>query len=41
VLGALDGRRLSAKLSGGALRRIFAVVLLAVSLVMLADAVTS
>ncbi|MXQ60835.1 TSUP family transporter [Streptomyces sp. XHT-2] len=41
VLGALDGRRLSAKLSGGSLRRIFAVVLLAVSLVMLADAVTS
>ncbi|MEV5399170.1 sulfite exporter TauE/SafE family protein [Streptomyces cellulosae] len=41
VLGALDGRRLSAKLSGGALRRIFAAVLLAVALVMLADAVTS
>ena len=41
VLGALDGRRLSAKLSGSALRRIFAAVLLAVAAVMLADAVMS
>ncbi|CAL9625617.1 sulfite exporter TauE/SafE family protein [Streptomyces althioticus] len=41
VLGALDGRRLSAKLSGSALRRTFAVTLLAVAAVMLIDAVTS
>ncbi|MFF5342257.1 sulfite exporter TauE/SafE family protein [Streptomyces althioticus] len=41
VLGALDGRRLSAKLSGSALRRSFAVTLLVVAAVMLADAVTS
>ncbi|MFJ9998805.1 sulfite exporter TauE/SafE family protein [Streptomyces werraensis] len=40
VLGALDGRRLSARLSGSALRRTFAVTLLAVAAVMLADAVT-
>ncbi|MFD8256955.1 TSUP family transporter, partial [Streptomyces werraensis] len=40
VLGALDGRRLSVRLSGSALRRTFAVTLLAVAAVMLADAVT-
>ncbi|MDU0302302.1 MULTISPECIES: sulfite exporter TauE/SafE family protein [unclassified Streptomyces] len=40
VLGAFDGRRLSAKLSGAALRRTFAVALLAVAALMLLDTVT-
>ncbi|MGW6909927.1 sulfite exporter TauE/SafE family protein [Streptomyces sp. NPDC054940] len=39
VLGAWDGKRLAGKVSGGTLRRIFAYVLLAVALFMLADAV--
>ncbi|GAA4685579.1 sulfite exporter TauE/SafE family protein [Streptomyces chumphonensis] len=39
ILGAWDGKRLAAKVSGTALRRAFAVVLLAVSAFMLADAV--
>ncbi|WP_328869536.1 sulfite exporter TauE/SafE family protein [Streptomyces sp. NBC_00287] len=39
VLGAWDGRRLAAKVSGGALQRIFALALLAVAAVMLLDAV--
>jgi uncharacterized membrane protein YfcA len=38
VLGAWDGRRLSGRLSGGLLRRIFACVLLAVAAFMLIDA---
>jgi uncharacterized membrane protein YfcA len=38
VLGAWDGKRLAAKLSGPALQRAFAVLLLAVSLFMLVDA---
>jgi uncharacterized membrane protein YfcA len=38
VLGAWDGKRLSAKLSGPALQRAFAALLLAVSLFMLIDA---
>ena len=40
VLGAWDGKRLSAKISGHTLQRIFAVVLLAVAAFMLIDAVT-
>ncbi|WP_406726478.1 sulfite exporter TauE/SafE family protein [Streptomyces sp. GD-15H] len=40
VLGAWDGKRLAAKVSGPRLQRIFAVVLLAVAAFMLADAVT-
>ncbi len=39
ILGAWDGRRLAAKVSGGTLQRIFAYVLLAVAVLMLADAV--
>ncbi|MFI1092374.1 sulfite exporter TauE/SafE family protein [Streptomyces sp. NPDC020917] len=39
VLAAWDGKRLAAKVSGGTLRRIFAVVLLAVAAFMLGDAV--
>ena len=39
VLGAWDGKRLSAKLPGPALQRVFAVVLLAVAAFMLVDAV--
>lgn len=39
VLGAWDGKRLAARLSGGALQRVFAVVLLAVAAFMLADTV--
>ncbi|MCX4767742.1 sulfite exporter TauE/SafE family protein [Streptomyces sp. NBC_01275] len=37
VLGAWDGKRLAARVSGGALQRIFALVLLAVAAVMLID----
>ncbi|MFJ4061111.1 sulfite exporter TauE/SafE family protein [Streptomyces albogriseolus] len=40
VLGAWDGKRLAAKVSGPGLQRVFAVVLLAVAAFMLADAVT-
>ncbi|WP_149547960.1 sulfite exporter TauE/SafE family protein [Streptomyces marokkonensis] len=40
VLGAWDGKRLAAKVSGPRLQRVFAVVLLAVAALMLADAVT-
>ncbi|CAL9328481.1 sulfite exporter TauE/SafE family protein [Streptomyces sp. enrichment culture] len=40
VLGAWDGKRLAAKVSGPRLQRVFAVVLLAVAGFMLADAVT-
>lgn len=40
ILGAWDGKRLAAKVSGPRLQRIFAVVLLAVAAFMLADAVT-
>lgn len=39
VLGAWDGRRLAAKVSADALRRVFALVLLAVAAFMLLDAV--
>ncbi|MDO0909533.1 sulfite exporter TauE/SafE family protein [Streptomyces sp. DT2A-34] len=39
ILGAWDGKRLAAKVSGGTLQRIFAYVLLAVAVWMLADAV--
>lgn len=39
VLAAWDGRRLAAKVSGGALQRIFALALLAVAAFMLLDAV--
>jgi uncharacterized membrane protein YfcA len=39
ILGAWDGKRLSGKVSGPVLQRIFAVVLLAVAGVMLVDAV--
>ncbi|MFC9926476.1 sulfite exporter TauE/SafE family protein [Streptomyces sp. NPDC127190] len=39
VLGAWDGKRLSAKLPGAALQRVFALVLLAVAGFMLVDAV--
>ncbi|MDV7220022.1 sulfite exporter TauE/SafE family protein, partial [Streptomyces prunicolor] len=38
ILGAWDGKRLSAKVSGYILQRIFAVVLLAVAAFMLIDA---
>ncbi|MER5910328.1 sulfite exporter TauE/SafE family protein [Streptomyces sp. NPDC001982] len=38
ILGAWDGRRLAAKVSGHALQRIFALVLLAVAAFMLIDA---
>ncbi|MFF7144530.1 MULTISPECIES: sulfite exporter TauE/SafE family protein [Streptomyces] len=38
ILGAWDGRRLAAKVSGPALRRIFALVLLGVAAFMLTDA---
>lgn len=40
VLGAWDGKRLAAKVSGPRLQRVFAVLLLAVAAFMLADAVT-
>ncbi|MGD3112221.1 sulfite exporter TauE/SafE family protein [Streptomyces sp. YGL11-2] len=40
ILGAWDGKRLAAKVSGTHLQRLFAVVLLAVAAFMLADAVT-
>ncbi|WP_406723189.1 sulfite exporter TauE/SafE family protein [Streptomyces althioticus] len=40
VLGAWDGKRLAATVSGPRLQRVFAVVLLAVAAFMLADAVT-
>lgn len=39
VLGAWDGKRLSARVSGGLLQRIFALVLLAVAVFMLIDMV--
>ncbi|KUO02861.1 sulfite exporter TauE/SafE family protein [Streptomyces caeruleatus] len=39
VLGAWDGKRLAGKISGGTLQRVFAYVLLAVAVFMLADAV--
>lgn len=39
VLGAWDGKRLAAKVSGGMLQRIFAMVLLLVASLMLADVV--
>ncbi|GGW47536.1 UPF0721 transmembrane protein [Streptomyces lucensis JCM 4490] len=38
VLGAWDGKRLSARIAGGTLRRLFACVLLAVAAFMLTDA---
>jgi uncharacterized protein len=38
ILGAWDGKRLSAKVSGPTLQRIFALVLLAVGVFMLIDA---
>ncbi|MCQ8189584.1 sulfite exporter TauE/SafE family protein [Streptomyces rugosispiralis] len=40
ILGAWDGKRMAAKVSGPRLQRVFAVVLLAVAVFMLADAVT-
>ncbi|MEV6792209.1 sulfite exporter TauE/SafE family protein [Streptomyces sp. NPDC051320] len=40
VLGAWDGKRLAAKVSGRGLQRLFAVVLLGVAAFMLADALT-
>lgn len=40
ILGAWDGKRLSAKLSGPALQRAFALALLAVAGFMLVDAIT-
>ncbi|MFJ3819948.1 sulfite exporter TauE/SafE family protein [Streptomyces nodosus] len=40
ILGAWDGKRMAAKISGPRLQRIFAVVLLAVAVFMVADAVT-
>lgn len=40
ILGAWDGRRLAAKVTGSLLQRTFAVVLLAVAAVMLIDALT-
>ncbi|MFC9427327.1 sulfite exporter TauE/SafE family protein [Streptomyces sp. NPDC056987] len=40
ILGAWDGKRMAAKVSGPRLQRIFAMVLLAVAAFMLADAVT-
>ncbi|MFD7960836.1 sulfite exporter TauE/SafE family protein [Streptomyces zaomyceticus] len=39
ILGAWDGRRLAAKVSGDTLRRIFGAALLAVAVLMLADTV--
>ncbi len=39
VLGAWDGKRLAAKVTGGTLQRIFAYVLLAVAAVMLLDVI--
>lgn len=39
ILGAWDGKRLTAKVSGPRLQRLFALVLLAVAAFMLADAV--
>ncbi|NUS84360.1 MAG: sulfite exporter TauE/SafE family protein, partial [Streptomyces sp.] len=39
VLGAWDGKRLAAKVSGDALRRVFASVLLAVAALMLIDVI--
>ncbi|MFF3378855.1 sulfite exporter TauE/SafE family protein [Streptomyces sp. NPDC002680] len=39
ILGAWDGKRLAGRVSGGRLQRIFAWVLMAVALFMLADAV--
>ncbi|WP_129305314.1 sulfite exporter TauE/SafE family protein [Streptomyces sp. L2] len=39
ILGAWDGKRLAARVTGGLLKRTFAVVLLAVAAFMLADAV--
>jgi uncharacterized membrane protein YfcA len=39
VLGAWDGKRLAARVSGDVLRRVFAVLLLAVAALMLIDAV--
>ncbi|MDX3640945.1 sulfite exporter TauE/SafE family protein [Streptomyces sp. MB09-02B] len=41
VLGAWDGRRLAAKVSGNTLRRIFAWLLLGVAAAMLVDAIAS
>ncbi len=40
ILGAWDGKRLAARVSGGRLQRLFAWVLLAVAAFMLADAPT-
>ncbi|MGI5253865.1 sulfite exporter TauE/SafE family protein [Actinacidiphila glaucinigra] len=40
ILGAWDGKRLADKLSGAALRKIFAIALLAVAALMLLDALT-
>ncbi|MFI0141801.1 sulfite exporter TauE/SafE family protein [Streptomyces luteogriseus] len=40
ILGAWDGKRLAAKVTGSLLQRIFGVVLLAVAVFMLADALT-
>ncbi|MGW2473845.1 sulfite exporter TauE/SafE family protein [Streptomyces sp. NPDC001665] len=40
ILGAWDGKRLAARVSGGRLQRLFAWVLLAVAAFMLADALT-
>lgn len=40
ILGAWDGKRLAAKVTGSQLRRTFAVLLLAVAAFMLADALT-
>lgn len=40
ILGAWDGKRLAAKITGGPLRRAFAVALLTVTAFMLADALT-
>ncbi|WP_231631179.1 TSUP family transporter, partial [Streptomyces clavuligerus] len=40
ILGAWDGRRLAAKASGALLRRVFAVLLLAVAAFMAADVLT-
>ncbi|MFI6808776.1 sulfite exporter TauE/SafE family protein [Streptomyces luteogriseus] len=40
ILGAWDGKRLATKVTGGLLRRAFAVALLAVAAFMLADALT-
>ncbi|WP_181808876.1 sulfite exporter TauE/SafE family protein, partial [Streptomyces shenzhenensis] len=39
ILGAWDGKRLSKKLKGGTLQRVFAYVLLAVAAFMLIDAI--